>query len=115
MKKISQKDFNKLKGQGWDLTSDSKKAIQEQKAATTLSKQVEAITNLAESVDGIREALKADTRKDYTAVIDKLAESIRNIAIPQAAVAGPEPAKGWKFIIKRSSEGMIAEIEAVMK
>jgi hypothetical protein len=115
MKKISQKDLNKLKGQGWDLTPDSKKAVREQKTAATLSKQVEAITNLAESVDGIREALKADTGKDYTSVIDKLAESIRNISIPQTATTGPEPVNGWKFIIKRNSEGMISEIEAERK
>jgi hypothetical protein len=112
MKKISQKDLSKLKGQGWDLTPDSKKVIREQKASATLSKQVEAITSLAESVDGIREGLEANTGQDYTAAIDKLTESIKNITIPQAAVAGPEPVNGWKFIVKRNSEGMISEIEA---
>ena len=64
MKTISKRDLNKLiKKDGWELTADSKKAMHEQNVASALSEQVEAITNLAESVNGIRDALRADTGK----------------------------------------------------
>lgn len=114
---ISQKDLDKLvKDKGWQLTPDSKKAAQEQKTASTLSKQVEAITSLVESVDGIKDALRANAEKDYAAIINKLAESIRSITIPQAAtIAESEPTEGWNFIVKRDSEGFISEIMAERK
>jgi hypothetical protein len=78
-----------------------------------LSKQVEAITSLVKSVDSVKDVLRTDTGKDYTIVIGKLIESIRDITIPQpAAVVEPEPDKGWKFVVTRNHEGLIKEILA---
>lgn len=108
MKTVSLK---KLKDQGWDLTPDSKKAMQEQKAHSTLSKQVEAITNLAEKVDGIKDVLRADTAKDYTLVIDKLITAIKEIKIDIPVTEQ----KDYRFIVKRGPDGMITEVEAVIK
>ncbi|MBE9573950.1 MAG: hypothetical protein IMF20_02320 [Proteobacteria bacterium] len=112
MKTVSQKDLDKLKGKGWELTPESKKAAHEQRVASMMSKQVEAITNLAESVDGIRDALKADTGKDYTAIIDRLAMSIKEIKIEPVTVTEQ---REYRFIVKRGPDGMITEIEAVTK
>ena len=114
MKKISQKGLDKLtKGKGWELSPDSKKAVLDRDKAAMKSKQVQAIANLSESVDGIRDALGTDTAKDYTTVLNKLVESIKGITVPLSAVpAETSPDKNWRFIVKRNSEGMISEIEA---
>jgi len=112
MKTISKKDLNKLKGKGWELTPDSKKAIHNQNMAAMRSKQVEAITSLSESVDGIKDALRADTGKDYTLIINKLIKSISEIKIEPAPVSEQ---KDYRFIVKRGQDGLITEIEAQTK
>ena len=109
MKTISKKDLNKLKGKGWELTPESKKAIHNQDMASMMSKQVEAIMALSESVDGIKDALRADTGKDYTAAIEKLAGSIKEIKI-EPALASEQ--RDYRFIVKRGPDGLITEIEA---
>jgi len=113
MKTISQKDLDKLvKKKGWELTDDSKKAMRDQKASAMLSKQVDAITKLSESVDGIKYVLKANTAKDYTPEISKLTEAIREMKNDTGSVVVQ---KDYKFIVKRGPDGLITEIEAVIK
>ena len=112
MKTISKKDLDKLRGKGWELTPDSRKAIRDQNRAAMRSKQVEAITRLSESVDGIKDALRANTGKDYTLIINRLIKSISDIKIE----APPTPEqKGYRFIVKRGGDGLITEIEVHAK
>ena len=115
MKTVSQRDLNKLiKREGWELTPDSKKAIQEHNVASVLSKQVEAITNLAESVDGVSEAVRAENANTTC----KISEALRSLAFLKETkgtppAAAPEPdSKGWRFIVKRTPDGMISEVVA---
>ena len=112
MKTISKKDLNKLKGKGWELTPESKKAMHSQAMASMMSKQVEAIMALSESVDGIKDALRTDTGQDYTPIIDKLIKSISEIKIEHAPVSEQG---NYKFIVKRGPDGLITEIEAEAK
>ena len=113
MKTVSQRDLNKLiKREGWELTPDSKKAIQEQNISSALSMQVEAITNLSRSMDSIKDALMADTGKDYTPVIDRLVGALKEIKTETTPTTGQ---KEYRFIVKRGPDGMITEVEAVTK
>ena len=115
MKTVSQRDLKKLEGKGWELTPESKKAIHDQNIASTLTKQVEAITKLSFNIDGVRDAVKAKNGddRDYAIVINRLIESIKEIKMES-----PLPTKessGYKFIVKRGPDGLITEIEAVIK
>ena len=114
MKKVSQKDLKKLiKHEGWELTPESKKDTLDRNRASTLTKQVEAITSLAESVDGIKDTLRANTRGDYMPILNALVKSIQNLKFEPTSI-NDEP-KGYNFIIKRGSDGLITEIEAAIK
>lgn len=111
MKTIPQKDLKKLlKEKGWELTPDSKETIYKQNIASLLSKQVEAIADLAKSVNSVKEALQTKTEKDYTFIIDKLIRSIEEIKIEAAPIIVEQ--KDYKFIVKRDQDGLITEIEA---
>lgn len=111
MKTISQKDLKRLvKERGWELTPDSKETIYKQNIASLLSKQVEAIVDLAKSVDDAKETLRAETEKDYTFIINRLIRSIEEIEIKAAPVIMEQ--RDYKFIVKRDQDGFITEIEA---
>ncbi|OQX53187.1 MAG: hypothetical protein B5M48_03815 [Candidatus Omnitrophica bacterium 4484_213] len=111
MKTISQKDLKRLvKEKGWELTPDSKETIYKQNIASLLSKQVEAIVDLAKSVDDAKEALRAETEKDYTFILNRLIRSIEEIKIETAPAIMEQ--KDYKFIVKRDQDGFITEIEA---
>jgi len=113
MKKISQKDLDRLtKDNGWKLTPDSKREVGEQNKAAMLAKEVKAITMLSNSVDGVRDAVRAGKTegRDYTDVVNRLIASIKEMKAEPAPIGKPKGS--YKFIVKRGQDGLITEIEA---
>ena len=113
MKTISQKGLDKLRKEGWQLTPDSKKAVNS-------DKMISMLTRLVQATEGVERALatdKGEGNKEYLAIIDKLTESLKKVQVPlpvqQTEIVKQEAdGRGWKFIVRRNQEGLISEIEA---
>lgn len=121
MKTVSQKDLDRLVKKGWQFTPDSKKVVSDSKMASTLTKSLEAIRDLARAAEGIEQALLDNKRggdKGYLDIISKLTESIKNIQVsspiqPTETINRETRGRRIKFVVRRNQEGVISEVESI--